>query len=161
MKAIAAVDQNWAIGYNNQLLVHIPDDMKNFRRLTQGKTVIYGRKTLETSPHAKPLPKRDNIILSRNPDYFVENARVVHSVEELKELLPENTDDYIVIGGDSVYHTLLPLCDTCIITKVENSYEADAWFDNLDNDPAWQCTERGEDQEYEGLIFHFDTYERI
>ena len=71
------------------------------------------------------------------------------------------TDDYIVIGGDSVYHTLLPLCDTCIITKVENSYEADAWFDNLDNDPAWQCTERGDDQEYEGLIFHFDTYERI
>ena len=81
MKAIAAVDQNWAIGNNNQLLVHIPDDMKNFRRLTQGKTVIYGRKTLETFPHAKPLPKRDNIILSRNPDYFVENARVVHSVE--------------------------------------------------------------------------------
>jgi len=161
MKAIAAVDQNWAIGNNNQLLVHIPDDMKNFRRLTQGKTVIYGRKTLETFPHAKPLPKRDNIILSRNPDYFVENAKVVHSVEELKEMLPENTDDYIVIGGDSVYHTLLPLCDTCIITKVENSYEADAWFDNLDNDRAWQCTERGDDQEYEGLIFHFDTYERI
>ncbi|MBE6111212.1 MAG: dihydrofolate reductase [Erysipelotrichaceae bacterium] len=161
MKAIAAVDQNWAIGNNNQLLVHIPDDMKNFRRLTQGKTVIYGRKTLETFPHAKPLPKRDNIILSRNPDYFVENAKVVHSVEELKEMLPENTDDYIVIGGDSVYHTLLPLCDTCIITKVENSYKADAWFDNLDNDPAWQCIERGEDQEYEGLIFHFDTYERI
>ena len=147
MKAIAAVDQNWAIGNNNQLLVHIPDDMKNFRRLTQGKTVIYGRKTLETFPHAKPLPKRDNIILSRNPDYFVENAKVVHSVEELKELLPENTDDYIVIGGDSVYHTLLPLCDTCIITKVANSYHADAWCDNLDTDPACPCTERGAEQE--------------
>ena len=66
MKAIAAVDQNWAIGYKGNLLVHISEDMKNFRRLTSGKTVIYGRKTLETFPHAKPLPKRENIILSRN-----------------------------------------------------------------------------------------------
>ena len=161
MKAIAAVDQNWAIGNQGQLLVHIPEDMKNFRALTQGKTVIYGRKTLETFPHAKPLPKRENIILSRNPHYCVENARVVHSIEELKEILPENTDDIIVIGGDSIYRALLPLCDTAIITKVENTYEADAWFDNLDEDPEWQCTERGEDREYEGLIFHFDTYQRI
>lgn len=161
MKAIAAVDQNWAIGYKGQLLVHISEDMKNFRRLTSGKTVIYGRKTLETFPHAKPLPKRENIILSRNPFYTVEGAKVVHSIEELKELLPENTDDFIVIGGDSIYHALLPLCDECIITKVENSYEADAWFTNLDEDPKWECVERGEDREDEGLIFHFDTYRRI
>ncbi len=161
MKAIAAVDQNWAIGNKGQLLVHISEDMKNFRRLTSGKTVIYGRKTLETFPHAKPLPKRDNIILSRNPAYAVDGAQVVHSIEELKEILPENTDDYIVIGGDSIYHALLPLCDECIITKVENSYEADAWFTNLDEDPEWELAERGEDREAEELIFHFDTYRRM
>ena len=97
MKAIAAVDQNWAIGNKGNLLVHISEDMKNFRRLTLEKTVIYGRKTLETFLHAKPLPKRDNIILSRNPDYKVEGAKVVHSIEELKEVLPENTEEYIVI----------------------------------------------------------------
>ena len=161
MKAIAAVDQNWAIGNQGQLLVHIPADMKNFRAYTGGKTVVYGRKTLETFPHARPLPKRENIILSRNPDYHVEGAKVVHSIEELKEILPENTDDIIVIGGDSIYHALLHLCDEARITKVEASFEADAWFDNLDEDPAWECVNRGEDQEYEGLVFHFDEYRRI
>ena len=160
MKAIAAVDRNWAIGNRGQLLVQIPEDMKNFRALTSGKTVIYGRKTLETFPHAKPLPKRQNIILSRNPDYTVENAVVVHSIEELLEKIPAESDDMIVIGGDSIYHLLLPYCDKAVITKVENSYEADAWFDNLDQDPDWECTERGEDREFEGLIFHFDTYRR-
>ena len=161
MKAIAAVDQNWAIGNKGQLLVHIPADMKNFRAYTAGKTVVYGRKTLETFPHARPLPKRENIILSRNPNYCVEGAQVVHSIEELKEILPEDTGDIIVIGGDSIYHVLLPLCDEALITKVEASFEADAWFDNLDEDPAWECVNRGEDQEYEGLIFHFDEYRRI
>ena len=161
MIAIAAVDRNWAIGNKGDLLVHISEDMKNFRRLTAGRTVIYGRKTLETFPHAKPLPKRDNIILSRNPNYVVEGAKVVHSIEELKEMLPENSDDFIVIGGAIIYHELLPLCDKAIITKVENEYEADAYFDNLDNDPEWECVERGEDRDCDGLIFHFDRYERI
>ena len=162
MIAIAAVDRNWAIGNKGQLLVHISEDMKNFRRLTSGKTVVYGRKTLETFPQGKPLPKRENIILSRNPEYTVENAVVVHSIPELKEYLQEkNTDDVIVIGGAAVYRSLLPLCDTAIITKVENEYEADAWFDNLDEDPEWECTERGEDRDCDGLIFHFDRYERV
>lgn len=161
MKAIAAVDRNWAIGYKGDLLVHIPEDMKNFRRLTSGKTVIYGRKTLETFPKGRPLPKRENIILSRNPGYEVEGAKVVHSIRELKEQLPENTDDYIVIGGESIYRSLLPLCEECIITRVENSYEADAFFPDLDEDPEWECTEKGEDRDYEGLIFHYDIYRRI
>ena len=161
MIAIAAVDTNWGIGYRGELLEHIPEDMKNFRALTTGKTVIYGRKTLETFPHGRPLPKRENIILSRNKDLVVEGATVIHSIEELKELLPENTDDYIVIGGDSIYHALLPLCDTAVITKIEKEHEADAWFDDLDKDPDWHCTERGEDKEYEGITFHFDRYERI
>ena len=161
MIAIAAVDRNWAIGNKGQLLVHISEDMKNFRRLTSGKTVIYGRKTLETFPNAKPLPKRRNIILSRNPEYTVENAEVVRSIEELKERLPENTDDIIVIGGASIYHALLPFCNTAFITKLESEYEADTWFDNLDEDPDWECTERGEDRDCDGLIFHFDRYERV
>lgn len=161
MKAIAAVDRNWAIGNQGRLLVHISDDMKNFRALTAGKTVIYGRKTLETFPHGKPLPKRENIILSRNPDFIAENAKIVHSIDELRELMPENTDDMIVIGGGMIYHALLPLCDSAYITKLENEFEADAYFDNLDEDPEWKLAERGEDREYEGLIYHFDRYERI
>lgn len=161
MKAIAAADRNWAIGNEGHLLVHISEDMKNFRRLTAGKTVIYGRKTLETFPHARPLPKRENIIFSRNPEYAAEGAVIVHSVAELEGMLPENTDDYIVIGGETIYRALLHLCDECIITRLEDTFEADTWFPDLDADPAWECTERGEDRESEGLIFHFDRYTRI
>ena len=161
MIAVASVDRNWAIGNKGELLVHISEDMKNFRKITAGKTVIYGRKTLETFPGQKPLPKRENIILSRNPDYTVENAKVVHSIEELLAQMPENTDDMVVIGGGMIYHALLPYCDTAVITKLEAEFEADSWFDNLDADPAWKCTERGEDRECDGLVFHFDRYERI
>lgn len=165
MKAIVAVDRSWAIGNQGELLVHIPADMKNFRSLTLGKIVIYGRKTLETFPHARPLPKRVNIILSRNPDYKAEGARVVNSPEQLMEVLqneyPEYTkDDAINIGGASIYHELLPYCDEAIVTKVEASFEADAWFDDLDADPDWECVQRGEDQTYEDLVFHFDIYRR-
>lgn len=161
MIAVAAADRNWAIGNKGQLLVHISEDMKNFRKLTAGKTVIYGRKTLETFPGGKPLPKRENIILSRNPDYTVENAKVVHSIEELLAQMPENTDDMVVIGGGMIYHALLPYCDTAVITRLEAEFEADSWFDDLDADPAWECAERGEDRECDELVFHFDRYERI
>jgi dihydrofolate reductase len=161
MNAIVNVTSHWGIGKNGKLLVSIPTDLHRFRELTIHKTVIYGRKTLETFPHAKPLPKRENIILSRNPAYAVEGAAVVHSVKELQNHLPENTDDYIVIGGDSIYRALLPLCDECIITKVESTYEADAWFPNLDEDPEWECIEKGEDREENGQIFHYDVYRRI
>lgn len=165
MKAIANVDQNWAIGNQGELLVRIPADMKNFRAYTQGKIVVYGRKTLETFPHGKPLPKRVNIILSRNPAYQVENARVVDSAEKLLEVLeteyPEYTgDDVVCIGGQSIYHELLPYCNEALITKVEASFDADAWFDDLDQDEDWECAERGEDQTYEDLVFHFDLYRR-
>ena len=166
MKAIVAVDQNWAIGKDGQLLGHLSPDMKRFRELTKGKIVIYGRKTLETFPGAKPLPYRQNIILSRNPDYQVEGAVTVHSVKELEETLKGlsgeyDKDDRIVIGGDSIYRQLLPLCDTVLVTRVERTYDADAWFPNLDEDPEWECRITGELQEYEGIPYHFDDYYRI
>ena len=83
MNLIAAVDQNWAIGYKGQLLVRIPADHRMFRQETLDKVVVYGRKTLETFPMAQPLDRRVNIVLSTNPDYKVKNATVVHSIEEL------------------------------------------------------------------------------
>ena len=162
MFAIVNVDQNWAIGNKGDLLVNIPADMKMFRAATTGKTVIYGRKTLATFPGGKPLPKRENIILSRNPDFTVEGAVVVHSVEELLELQKTRCEEeWAVIGGDSVYRLLLPYCDTVLVTKTERTSEADTWFPNLDQDPEWKCVSVGEDQEYEGIHFHFDRYERI
>ena len=81
MKIIAAVDKNWAIGRDNQLLVSIPADMKMFRQETSGKVVVMGRKTLESFPNGLPLKNRTNIVLTKNPNYQVKDALVLHSVE--------------------------------------------------------------------------------
>lgn len=161
MKLIAAVDNNWAIGNKGALLVRIRTDQMNFRALTTGKVVILGRKTLETFPQKQPLANRTNIILSKNPDYNVKDAIVVHSIDELMEEIKKyDTDDVFVIGGESIYKTLEPMCDTAIITKVEHSYEADAYFPNLDENPDWELVEEGEEQTCFDLSFTFNTYKR-
>ena len=161
MKLIAAVDNNWAIGNKGALLVRIRTDQMNFRALTTGKVVILGRKTLETFPQKQPLANRTNIILSKNPDYKVKDAIVVHSMDELMEEIKKyDTDDVFVIGGESIYKALEPMCDTAIITKVEHSYEADAYFPNLDENPEWELVEEGEEQTCFDLSFTFNTYKR-
>lgn len=161
MKLIAAVDNNWAIGNKGALLVRIRTDQMNFRALTTGKVVILGRKTLETFPQKQPLANRTNIILSKNPDYKVKDAIVVHSMDELMEEIKKyDTDDVFVIGGESIYKGLEPMCDTAIITKVEHSYEADAYFPNLDENPDWELVEEGEEQTCFDLSFTFNTYKR-
>ena len=93
MQAIVAVDSNWAIGNKGQLLIRIPNDMKNFRAETMGKVLVYGRKTLETFPGQQPLEGRKNIILSTNPDYVVKNATVVHNLDELQDAIKEYDTD--------------------------------------------------------------------
>ena len=161
MKLIAAVDNNWAIGNKGALLVRIRTDQMNFRALTTGKVVILGRKTLETFPQKQPLANRTNIILSKNPDYKVKDAIVVHSMDELMEEIKKyDTDDVFVIGGESIYKALEPMWDTAIITKVEHSYEADAYFPNLDENPDWELVEEGEEQTCFDLSFTFNTYKR-
>jgi dihydrofolate reductase len=87
MNLIVAVDNNWAIGSKNELLIRIPNDHKHFREETTGKVVVLGRKTLETFPQGMPLKNRINIILSKDPNYQVKDAIVVHSIEELLEEL--------------------------------------------------------------------------
>ncbi|MBR4342649.1 MAG: dihydrofolate reductase [Lachnospiraceae bacterium] len=161
MKLIAAVDNNWAIGYKGRLLASIRADQMNFKKLTLGRVVVLGRKTMETFPGGRPLVQRRNIILSRNPDYEVKGAEVVHSKEELLELIKDvDTDDVFIIGGESLYHEFLPLCDTAIITKINYSYEADAYFPNLDKDEEWECVEEGEEQTCFDMEFKFLTYKR-
>ena len=162
MKLIAAVDKNWAIGFKGKLLASIRADQMNFKRLTLNKVVVLGRKTMDTFPNKRPLPQRRNIILSRNPNYDIYGAEVVHSKEELLELLKDvDTDDIFIIGGESLYREFLPLCDTAIITKINYAYEADAYFPNLDEDEEWECVEEGEEQTCFDMEFYFTTYKRI
>ncbi len=161
MNCIVAVDENWAIGYKNELLVRIPADQKFFRQETTGKVVVLGRKTLETFPQGRPLPNRINIIVSTKKDYEVKDAIVVHSIEELlEELKKYDTNDVYIIGGDSIYKQMLPYCDTAHVTKIDRAYEADTYFPNLDEMEEWEITADSDEQVYFDLTYHFLKYER-
>jgi len=161
MNLIVAVDNNWAIGNKNQLLVRIPNDHKHFREETTGKVVVLGRKTLETFPQGLPLKNRINIILSKDTKYQVKDAIVVHSIEELlKELAKYNDEDIYIIGGDSVYKQMLPYCNVAHVTKIDHEYEADAYFPNLDEDADWEITADSDEQTYFDIAYQFLKYER-
>ncbi len=161
MNLIVAVDENWAIGNKNELLISIPADHKFFRQETTGKVVVLGRKTLETFPQGLPLKNRTNIIMSTNKAYQVKDAVVVHDVEELlEELKKYDTEDIYIVGGESVYRQLLPYCDVAHVTKIDHAYAADAYFPNLDEMPEWQITADSEEQTYFDITYHFLKYER-
>ena len=159
MKLIVAVSENWGIGKDNDLLFSIPKDMKFFRETTMGKTVILGRKNLESFPGAKPLPKRPNIILTRDKNFKVEGATIVNSIDELLAM-DFDKDEAYVIGGEEIYRQLLPYCDKCFITKVKENADADKFMVNLDEDGEWKLTSESEEIEDNGHIITFCTYER-
>ena len=162
MNLIAAVDQNWAIGNKNQLLVKIPADQKFFRETTTGKVVVMGRKTLESFPNGLPLKNRTNIVLTRDKNYDVKDAIVLHSLEELREELKKYpSEDIYVIGGETIYRQLLDECDVAHITKIEFAYDADAYFPNLDELPEWKITADSEEQTYFDLEYYFYKYEKV
>lgn len=120
-----------------------------------------GRKTLESFPNGLPLKNRTNIVLTRNPDYHVKDAVIVHGLEELfNELEKYDSEDVYVIGGEAIYRLLLPYCDVAHLTKIDHSYEADTYFPNLDNLPEWKITETSEEQTYFDLEYHFVKYEK-
>lgn len=161
MNLIAAVDKNWAIGNKNQLLVRIPADQKFFRETTTGKVVVMGRKTLESFPNGLPLKNRTNIVLTRNPDYQVSGAVVVHDEQELRRVLEKYpSEDIYMIGGETVYRQFLDECDVAHITKIDFAYEADAYFPNLDERPEWRLAADSEEQTYFDLEYYFYRYER-
>ena len=162
MNLIVAVDKNWAIGKENKLLVSIPQDMKFFRETTMGKVVVMGRKTLESFPGGQPLKKRTNIVITRDKNYSVKDAIVVHSVEEaLEELKNYNSEDVYVIGGESIYRQMLPHCDVAHVTKIDHAYEADTYFPNLDEKEDWLVTGVSDEQTYFNLEYEFVRYERV
>ena len=159
MKFIAAVDNNWAIGNKGSLLARISEDQKNFRKETMGHVVVLGRKTLEECPGGRPLKGRTNIILSTNPDYTVQDAVVVHSIDELFEKLSEyESDDIFIIGGQTVYDVLIPYCDTGIVTKIDKCYEADAFIQNLDEMDNWHVENERSGTEPNDVNITFVTY---
>lgn len=161
MKLIVAVDKEWNIGNKGDLLFYIPDDLKFFRSQTIEKVCVMGRKTLESFPGSKPLKNRINIVLSRNTDLQVEGAIFVKDIEDLKEELKKyDTDDVYVIGGESIYTLLLPMCDTAVITHIDSvAPEADKKFPALSPD-EWMLSEDSGEKECNGYKFRWCTYKR-
>ena len=161
MNLIVNADKNWVIGKNNELLVQIPNDMKMFRSTTIGNVVVMGRKTLESFPNGKPLPKRTNIVLTKNKNFAAKGAIVVHSKEELlEELKKYPEEDIFVIGGESIYRMLLPYCTTAYVTRTDYAYDADTYFPNLDELPEWKLVEESEEETYFDIEYRFTKYEK-
>ncbi len=164
MNLIVAVDLNWGIGKDNDLLYHISEDMKFFRSMTVGKNVICGKKTLLSFPDGKPLPDRRHFVLTHSDLPEDENLVVVHSLEELEEKIadiPEN--DVLVIGGESVYRQLYKKCKLAYVTRIfSDEKEPDVFFPDLSSDPDFVLKEKGEElTSKNGKKFSFTVYENI
>jgi dihydrofolate reductase len=167
LNIIAAVDENWGIGYQGRLLVQIPMDQKLFRQETMGKVVIMGRKTFESLPGQRPLDGRINIVLSTKPDFAPKGVHVTGSVEETLALLERykqkncREEDIFVVGGEQIYRAFLPYCDTAHITQIEYNYTADTHMVNLEESPEWEMVDESDELTYFDLIFYFRKYQRI
>ncbi len=161
MNAIVVVDQNWAIGREGGLLFSLPTDMKHFRSLTLDGTVIMGRKTLDSFPGGKPLPRRRNIVITHNAELAPEGAEIVPDPAAALALTAGTDPDTLwVIGGGSVYAALLCRCKRVYLTKVEAAAEGepDTFFPNLDKLPGWQVEHTGDPITENGLTYRFVEY---
>jgi len=125
---IAAVAENNALGKNNELVWHLPNDFKRFKSLTTGHHIIMGRKTFES--FQKPLPNRTHVVITRQKDYAPEGCIVVDSIEKAIVACPEN-ETLFIIGGGEIYNLGLPFADQLEITRVHHSFEADAFFPEI------------------------------
>ena len=162
MDCIAVVAANLAIGRENQLLFSLPEDMKHFRALTLGKAVIMGRKTLDSFPGGKPLPKRQNLVLTRGPHFQREGVTVCHNVPEALELVRDLPEDQVmVIGGAEIYRLFLPYCRRAHLTRVDAVVpDADCFFPEISPETGWQLAGPPEEHEQDGLRYAFCTYQR-
>lgn len=155
---IAATSENNALGKNNELVWHLPDDFKRFKELTSGHHIIMGRKTFESFP--KPLPNRTHVVISRQENYHPEGCIVVKSMQEALEICPKNEDAFI-IGGGEIYTLGLGFSDKIELTLVHETFEADAFFPEI-NSQEWRLitTEFHPKDEKHLFDFTYQTYLR-
>lgn len=164
ISAIVAIDENWGIGFNGQLLERILEDMKYFKELTEGSKVIMGRKTWDSLPK-KPLKNRFNIIITHSEDRVIANQPIMFTnLDRLKKYLVKDwskRENFFVIGGGTIYKELLPYCDRVYITKIYKTHEnVDTYFPKLD-DLEWKIVNESEILTYNNLQYQFLTYDRI
>ena len=158
MDAIVAVYDDWGIGCEGDQPIALSADRKFFRRYTAGSTVIVGRKTVGSFPGQQPLPKRRNIVLTRQ-DVDLPGFETAHSPEEAAAMCALG-ERVFVIGGGTVYRQMLPMCDKAYITKVHTIAPCDTWFPNLDEMEDWVLTETLESGEENGITYDVCVYEK-
>ena len=171
MNAIVAADENWGIGRDNDLLCHLPGDLKYFKEKTLGRCVIFGRRTLESLPGGRPLPGRDHIILTGDASYAPRlreghACHVVHSRDEVMNLVREyeadkGPDGVFVCGGESIYRMFLEDCRCLYVTRIHRTFDADRFFP----DPVKMVFEKTwesplQTDEDTGIEYTFQKYER-
>ena len=158
LSMIVTVDRNWAISKEHNPLISIPEDLKFVRDITYGKVMIMGTHTFKYSFNGKLLPNRTTIIVAKDKSLVVPGAVIVNSTEEaLKTALGYNTDIYVV-GGKKLYRDLLPECDVVHVTAVDYTYNADAYFPNLDKKPEWVMVDESEEQTHFDVVYYFRKY---
>ena len=159
MNLIVAVDENWGIGKDGELLARLSGDMKFFKNTTMGKVVVMGRRTFESIK--KALPNRTNIILTSNMDYDAPGCQIVSSEKALCELVSAYKDeDVFLIGGERLYRDCLCYCNTLYITKIFDAFEADRYMVNIDEMDEYEVTWKSEIMEENGTKYQFFKYER-
>ena len=163
ISAIVAVDENFGIGFNGDLLEHIPEDLKHFKELTSGHNVVMGRKTWDSLPK-KPLPNRHNLVITKDPSiYELTNEVWFYTLRQIEVLMLKNKNvNYFIIGGGQIYEKLLPICDKVYLTKIMVSHEnVDTYFPNIELMDNWKCVEQSEIKRHNDISYQFKTYSRI
>ncbi len=155
---IAAIANNNALGINNKLIWHLPEDLKRFKRVTNGHHVIMGRKTFESL--GKPLPNRTTIIITRNKNYKANNCIVVNSLDEALKNVKQDKNPFI-LGGAEIYKLAMPIADKLDLTIVHHEFEADAFFPEIDTS-IWKekSREKFKADEMNKFDYSFVTYEK-
>lgn len=157
---VVAMGEKNEIGFENQLLWHLPKDLKHFKEITSGHPVIMGRKTYESI--GKPLPNRTNIVVSRKTDWFEEGILIVGSIKEALKFAKKIDEEVFIIGGGKIYEQTMDIVDKLEVTLVKADLQADTFFPKI-NPKIWKktdeiCHEKDEKNQYD---FCFQTFERI
>ncbi len=157
---VVAMGANQGIGFDNQLLWHLPNDLKHFKEITSGHPIIMGRKTFESI--GKPLPNRTNIVISRRKDWFQEGILIVGSIKEALKFAKKIDEEIFIIGGGKVYEQTFEFCDRLEVTAVNAELEADTFFPKIDP-KIWTKTDESchEPDERHAFGYCFQTYERV
>lgn len=168
--AIVAVDEDYGIGYQGQLLEHIPEDLKHFKELTEYNIVIMGRNTWESLPKKETLPRlpnRINVIVSNSmlkdiDEEILGHLTVVMTLEKAIDYIQAGDKNVFIIGGGQLYTTLLPYCDSIYLTKIFKKHDnIDTYFPDVEQDSNWQCIDESAIYNYKDLQYQFKHFSRI